>query len=210
MEFSNFLNINVIQNALGFKFNEKRFIIYINNSETLSGISVLNYTVRDDSQFATHPIETGATIADHHIFNPIQISCYVAFPPKGLKWTQVSVVDLLYGRGQTFDETFNELQTLYKSSAKLTIKTDAKVYENMYITSIPSDVSPETADRQIFNITFEQAKMVMPQYIKMPANVVKNPSNASSVKSGELLPEKVEKTSDKGLWQAVKDWWSND
>lgn len=210
MELSNFLNINVIQNALGFKFNEKRFIVYMNDSELLSGMSVLNYSVRDDSQFATHPIETGSSIADHHVFNPVQISCYVAFPPKGLKWAQISVVDLLYGRGQTFDETFNELQTLYKTSAKLTIKTDAKVYENMYITSIPSDVSPDTADRQIFNITFEQALMVMPQYIKMPANQVKNPSNSSSVKSGELLPEKVEETSDKGFWQAVKDWWRND
>ena len=195
MKFNNFLNLNVIQNALGFKFNEKRFIVYQNDNELLGGMSVLNYSVRDDSDFATHPIETGAKIADHHIFNPVQITCNAAFPPKGFKWAQVSVVDLLYGRGQTFEETYKELTTLYKTSAKLTIKTDANVYENMYITSIPSDVSPDNADRQIFSITFEQAKMVMPQYIKLPANKVKNHSNSSFVKSGEVLPTKVENTS---------------
>ena len=192
MELRNFLNLNVIQNALGFKFNEKRFIVYMNDSELLSGMSVLNYSVRDDSQFATHPIETGATIADHHIFNPVQITCNAAFPPKGFKWAQVSIVDLLYGRGQTFDETFNELETLYKTSAKLTIKTDAKVYENMYLTSIPSDVSPDNADRQIFSITFEQALMAMPQYVQMSVSQVKNPSNASYVKGGEKLPAKAD------------------
>lgn len=200
MDFNNFLNLNVIQNALGFKFNEKRFIVYMNDNELLSGMSVLNYTVRDDSQFATHPIETGATIADHHIFNPVQISCNVAFPPKGFKWAQVSIVDLLYGRGQTFEETYNELKTLYETSAKLIIKTDAKVYENMYITSIPSDVAPNTADRQIFNITFEQAIMVMPQYIKLPANKIKNPSNASYVKSGEVLPSDVQLSNTNRSW----------
>lgn len=203
MELSNFLNINVIQNALGFIFNQKRFIVYQNDSELLSGMSVLNYSVRDDSQFATHPIETGASIADHHIFNPIQISCNAAFPPKGLKLAQVSLVDILYGRGQTFDETYNELKTLYETSAKLTIKTDARVYENMYITSIPSDVSPENVDRQIFSITFEQALMVMPQYIDMPANQVKNPSNASSKKSGEVLASKADTKTSQSILQSL-------
>lgn len=207
MEFSNFLNINVIQNALGFKFNEKRFIVYQDDSELLGGMSVLNYSVRDDSQFATHPLEDGATIADHHIFNPVQITCNVAFPPKGYKWAQVSIVDLLYGRGQTFDETFAELKTLYKTSAKLRIKTDAQVYENMYITSIPSDVAPDTADRQIFSITFEQAFMVTPQYIQMPANQVRNPANASYKKSGEVLPSNADTSTNKSLLQAIGDWW---
>lgn len=207
MEFSNFLNINVIQNALGFKFNEKRFIVYQDDNELLGGMSVLNYSVRDDSQFATHPLEDGATIADHHIFNPVQITCNVAFPPKGFKWAQVSVVDLLYGRGQTFDETFTELKTLYKTSAKLRIKTDAQVYENMYITSIPSDVSPDNVDRQIFSLTFEQAFMVTPQYIQMSANQVRNPANASYKKSGEVLPSNADTSINKSLLQSIGDWW---
>lgn len=188
MNFNNFLNLNVIQNALGFIFNSKRLIIYRDDREVLSGMSVLNYSVRDDSQFITHPIETGATISDHHVFNPIQIMLSAAFPPKGFALAQISIVDLLYGRGQTFEETFEQLSLLYKTSAKLTIKTDADVYENMYITSIPTNISPENADRQIFNITFEQALTVSPQYITLKASQVKNPANASFKKTGETQP----------------------
>lgn len=188
MNFNNFLNINVIQNALGFIFNSKRLIIYRDNNEVLSGISVLNYSVRDDSQFITHPIETGATISDHHVYNPIQITLNAAFPPKGFALAQISVVDLLYGRGQTFEETYEQLSLLYKTSAKLTIKTDADVYDNMYITSIPTDISPDNADRQIYSITFEQALTVSPQYITLKATQVKNPANSSYKKTGEVLP----------------------
>ena len=185
---NNFLNINVIENALGFIFNQKRLIVYENNNEVLSGISVLNYSVNNDSQIMEHPIESGAVIADHHVFNPIQISCNVAMPPKGLKLTQVSLVDVLYGRAQTFEETYTELSRLYNNSVRLRIKTDAQVYNNMYITSIPSDVSSQNADRQIFQITFQQAITVIPQYIKISANQTKNPGNAGYVKTGEILP----------------------
>ena len=204
MDFSNFLNVNVIQNALGFIYNAKRLIVYRDDKEVLSGMSVLSYSVKDDSQFITHPIETGAVIADHHVFNPIQVTCSVAFPPKGFKWAQISLVDLLYGRGQSFEETFKELSLLYKTSAKLRIKTDADVYDNMYITSIPTDVSPDDADRQIFSITFEQAITVTPQYIKLPAGSVKNASNSSYTKTGEVLPETNRSLAKQAALKAIK------
>lgn len=210
MKIGNFLNLNTIQNALGFKFNPKRFVIYLNNSEVLAGMSVLNYSVRDDSQFIEHPIESGAVIADHHVFNPIEITCNVAFPPKSDKWlgdlgkwTQVSLVDVLYGRGQTFDETFKELATLYSTSTNLSIKTDSGIYTNMYITSIPTDVSPDNADRQIFQITFKEAITVTPQYIKIDATKARNASNGSYVKTGEVLPANVSSEQNKSVLEIL-------
>lgn len=210
MQIGNFLNINTIQNALGFKFNPKRFVVYRNDSEVLAGMSILNYSVRDDSQFVEHPIESGAVIADHHIFNPIEITCNAAFPPKSDKWlgdlgkwTQVSLVDVLYGRAQTFEETYEELATLYRTSATLSIKTDSGVYTNMYITSIPTDVSPENADRQIFSISFKEAITVTPQYIKIDATKAKNASNGSYVKTGEVLPASVSSEQNKSILSRI-------
>lgn len=186
------ININLIQNALGFIFNEKRFSVYDKrDQEVLGGLSVLNYNVNDDSQFIEHPIETGATIADHHVFNPIGINCRVAMPSKGFLFTDVSLSDMLYGRAETFENTYNQLVELYKTSSPLKIKTEANVYTNMYITSMPTDLDVNTADRQIFNISFKEAITVQPQYIKFPVNKVKNPANASYVKTGEVLPQAV-------------------
>lgn len=186
------ININLIQNALGFIFNEKRFSVYNQfDKEVLNGLSVLNYSVNDDSQFIEHPIETGATIADHHVFNPIEISCKVAMPSKGFLLAERSLEDVLYGRAETFENTYNQLVELYRTSAKLKIKTEANVYTNMYITSMPTDLDVNTADRQIFYITFKEAITVQPQYIKLPVNKIKNPANASYVKTGEVLPQSV-------------------
>lgn len=185
------INFNIIQNVLGFIFNKKRFSVYLNDVEVLTGMSVLSYNVNKDSQFIEHPIETGATIADHHIYNPIEISCKVAMPPKASVIDTYDLSDFIFGKSESFEDTYKLLDSMYKNSVKLRIKTDADVYENMYITGLPSDVDSSTADRQIFYISFKEAITIQPQYIKMAVSSVKNASNASYTKTGEVLPSKM-------------------
>lgn len=185
------INFNLIQNALGFIFNKKRFSVYNTfDNEVFSGMSILSYNVNNDSQFIEHPIETGAKIADHHVFNPIEISCKVAMPPKSSILDIPDIRDFIFGSSERFEDTFNQLKSYYEKSVPLRIKTEADVYDNMYITGMPTDVDSETADRQIFYISFKQALTVEPQYIKMPENKVKNASNSSYVKTAEVLPSK--------------------
>lgn len=196
------ISFNLIQNALGFVFNKKRFAVYNGSSEVLSGMSVLSYNVNDDSQFMEHPIESGAKIADHHVFNPIEISCKVAMPYKSSILDYPDLYDLVLGSTESFEDTYKQLTSFYKESTKLRIKTEANVYDNMYITGLPSDVDSNTADRQIFYITFKQALVVEPQYTKLPSNKVKNGTNASYKKTGEVLPNKMSDDSSK----QTKSW----
>lgn len=200
------INLTLIQNVLGFIFNKKRFAVYSGNNEVLSGMSVLSFNVNNDSQFIEHPIESGATIADHHVFNPIEITCKVAMPPKGLYVTTFSLLDLLYGRAESFENTYKQLTNIYKTSTPLRIKTEANVYTNMYITGVPTDVNPETADRQVFYITFKEAITVQPQYIQMAVNRVKNASNSSYVKTGEVLPSKLSDENSTQMKSILKGW----
>lgn len=178
--------INLIQNALGFIFNKKNFSIYDSSKEILTSISVLRYSVLDDSQIMKSPIESGVLVSDQQIFNPIEISCEVAFPSKDSAIERLSIDDLINGSTQSFEDAFKELQYYYKNSLPVQVKTKAKVYPNMYITSIPSDVNPDNIDRQIFSIRFEQTLIVEPEYVKIPSKSVNNKSNASVVKSGEV------------------------
>lgn len=196
------ISFNLIQNALGFVFNKKRFAVYNGSSEVLSGMSVLSYNVNDDSQFMEHPIESGAKIADHHVFNPIEISCKVAMPYKNSILDYPDLYDFVLGSTESFEDTYKQLTSFYKESTKLRIKTEANVYDNMYITGLPSDVDSNTADRQIFYITFKQALVVEPQYTKLPSNKVKNGTNASYKKTGEVLPNKMSDDSSK----QTKSW----
>ena len=186
------INFNMIQNALGFVFNKKRFAVYNQfDDEVLSGMSVLSYNVNNDSQFIEHPIESGAKISDHHVFNPIEISCKVAMPYKSSILDIPDLQDFVFGSSESFEDTYNQLKDYYRYSVPLRIKTEADVYDNMYISSLPTDVDSSTADRQIFYISFKQALTVEPQYIKMSANKVKNASNASYSKNGEMQASKL-------------------
>ena len=201
------ISFNLIQNALGFIFNKKRFAVYEEpikgyDVEVLKGMSVLSYNVNNDSQFMEHPIESGAKIADHHVFNPIEISCKVAMPPKSSIFDYPDLNDLIFGSSETFEDTYKQLKALYDGSKRVRIKTEADVYDNMYITGLPSDVDSNTADRQIFYITFKQALVVEPQYTKLPSNKVKNGTNASYKKTGEVLPNKMSDDSSK----QTKSW----
>lgn len=186
------INFNMIQNALGFVFNKKRFVVYNQfNDEVLSGMSVLSYNVNNDSQFIEHPIESGAMIADHHVFNPIEITCKVAMPTKSSVLDFPDLQDFIFGTSESFEDTYNQLKDYYKSSVPLRIKTEADVYDNMYITGLPTDLDSNTADRQIFYISFKQALEVEPLYVSMPTNKVNNASNSSYNKLGEKLPTKA-------------------
>lgn len=186
------INFNIIQNALGFVFNKKRFAVYNQfDDEVFGGMSVLSYNVNNDSQFIEHPIESGAMIADHHIFNPIEITCKVAMPIKSSVLDFPDLQDFIFGTTESFEDTYKQLKDYYKNSVPLKIKTEADVYSNMYITGLPTDVDSNTADRQIFFISFKEALEVEPQYTKMPSNKVKNVSNAGYSKTGEVLPTKM-------------------
>lgn len=203
------INFNMIQNALGFVFNKKRFAVYNQfDNEVLGGMSVLSYNVTNDSQFIEHPIESGAMIADHHVFNPIEITCKVAMPYKSSLLDIPDVQDFIFGNSESFDTTYNQLKDYYKSSVPLKIKTEADVYSNMYITGLPTDVDSNTADRQIFYITFKEALEVEPQYTKMPAGKVKNASNAGYNKTGEVLPTKMSNENASNTKSWLKGWFS--
>ena len=203
------INFNMIQNALGFIFNKKRFAVYNQfDDEVLGGMAVLSYNVTNDSQFIEHPIESGAMIADHHVFNPIEITCKVAMPTKSSILDILDLQDFIFGASESFEDTYNQLKDYYKFSVPLKIKTEADVYSNMYITGLPTDVDSNTADRQIFYITFKEALEVEPQYTKMPVSKVKNASNAGYNKTGEVLPSKMNNENASNTKSWLKGWIS--
>ena len=80
-----FLSLNLLQNIIGFSRNEKNVALYIDTQKILSGtprngVSILDCKVTDDSQITTHPVESGAKISEHQIFNPIEIDMQIVLP----------------------------------------------------------------------------------------------------------------------------------
>ena len=73
-----FLSLNLLQNALGFATQQSNVALYVDTVKVLTGnildpVSILDCKVTDDSQITNHPVESGAKISEHQIFNPVEI-----------------------------------------------------------------------------------------------------------------------------------------
>lgn len=132
----------------------------------VSETSILNLRVSTSSRLAKHPVETGAQIADHKIFEPARIDMQMAFPA------------LLY------DSVFKQLQKLYRESTWLAVLAKNRVYHNMIITDIPHDESPRRINRLIFNITFQE--VLRAEGTGLSARDVANPEDADFAAVGTV------------------------
>lgn len=65
------------------------------------------------------------------------------------------------------------------------IKTSTDVYSNMLVSGIPYDELPQNYDHVVFNLTFKEVITVNAQYAPLAADQVRNPSDASTVSTGQ-------------------------
>ena len=172
-----FLSLNLLQNIIGFSRNEKNVALYIDTQKILSGtprngVSILDCKVTDDSQITTHPVESGAKISEHQIFNPIEIDMQIVLPE------------------YSYESIIRELKKYYQSGTKFRIFTKEGTYKNMVLQSKPADMKPENVDRIIYSLHFIEVIQIQPKYVRISASQVSNPENSSSIRLGENTNKK--------------------
>lgn len=176
------LSVNLALNVLGLVFDTKEVAIYEDTREVLTGnaifaSSIMSCSVVDDSQLMEHPVESGYTITDHKIFNPIEIDIKLSLP------------HYIYG------DVYRELKRLYDKSPKLRIKTKAQWYTDMVLQALPHEENPENFDRLVFNLHFKQIIEIQPQFIKLPLNKVKKAQFSDTSKLGTNVTNSNSKSS---------------
>jgi hypothetical protein len=123
--------------------------------------------VRESSKLMQHPLETGATVADHRVFLPIQIEIPLVLTP------------------ETYQDTFQQIRDAFQQLTVLSVQTKARTYDNMLIEEMPHDEEPEMYDTVTVGLKLLEAKFVQAQYAQLPASKVKKKSNSSTVKTGQ-------------------------
>lgn len=167
----NFLSFNLALNVIGLVTDTKTVAIYKGTKEVLAGnfllaSSIMSCNVVDDSKMCEHPIESGATITDHKIFNPVEIDIRLSLP------------------NYIYRSVYQELRQIYEESPKLRIKTKSGWYSNMVLQGLPHEEKPENFDRIVFDLHFKEVKEVQPKYIKLPTSQLKNAENSTTKKVG--------------------------
>lgn len=118
------------------------------------------------AEVMTHPLETGAKITDHIVFQPVEI-------------------DLpLYCIGEIeYRTTYAAIKATYLAGERLTVRTRTGSYPNMVISEIPHEETPEIYDGISIRLHLVEAMFVTPES-GLGAEEVKDAKQASTVSRG--------------------------
>lgn len=114
-----------------------------------------------------HPLESGAVIADHIVFQPTEI--------------ELAVIP----RSGTYRDTFQQIATAYKAKKTVTVQTKTDTYSDMAIEAMPYDQTSEMFDTVAVGLKLRQAIFVEAQFAQLPPAKVKKKSNSSTSKTGQ-------------------------
>lgn len=143
--------------------------------EVLSGLQVINANVEDTIKLFEHPLETGATITDHMIVDPNQVSLE-------------AMID-----NQDAD-TLKQLEFLCLNGIPLKLRVNNKIIPRAVVKDKPFALSSQAFDKTRYSITFRQEEEVDPVYTSMPPKKVRNKANASRVNSGVKQAQPVNRS----------------
>lgn len=154
----------------------------------------LRVTVTREAKVMEHPIETGATIVDHMVVQPIKIELALILT------------------AATYKAVYASLAAAYLAGKLLTVQTRADSFVNMLIERIPHEETPEQFDILPVAVTLREVKLITPTYTRVKVNPKRNPKSAGTKKKGETQSTEVTasnggSTLGKG-YKGLKDWAS--
>ena len=157
---------NIVLHVIQFK-SFKNLAIYVQdgNSEALTGAKIFEGSAVVDKKLMEHPKEDGTVITDHVIDDPSKCTVKILIEDDDA-------------------ETLNELMEYYRKSTPLTVKIKSEIFSNLVIASKPLAADSEHFNASVYDLTFKEIQNAVTQYVEMPADKVKNPSNASKIKTG--------------------------
>ena len=133
--------------------------------EVLSKLELFRINLDDQIKIFEHPLETGTVIVDHMILEPKQanIQAYISLDD---------------------DKTLRQLEQLYLTGEKMTLRSENNVIENAIIKSKPREVVSGVLDKTLYSIVFREVEEKEPVYVSMPPRKVANTGASSRVNSG--------------------------
>lgn len=123
--------------------------------------------VREGAKLMEHPVESGATIADHRVRLPIEIDLQLILSP------------------DEYQNTFQQIKTVFKAAEVLSVQTKADTYDNMIMLEMPHDESADMSDTIAVAVKLRGVIFVEAQYQQLPPAKVQTKSNSSTVKTGQ-------------------------
>lgn len=126
-------------------------------------------SVRETSRVMEYPVETGATLSDHHIINPINIEL------------QMLVA------AANYSSTYGQIRNAFINATALSVQTRTGIYKNLIIADMPHDENPDMFDAIMISLHLREAILVVPNSSTQPSNYQPlSPVNANTALLGNI------------------------
>lgn len=126
-------------------------------------------TIKETSKVMDYPVETGATLSDHHIINP----------------TEIEISFIL--NAQNYSD-YQQMRTAWTSATTLSIQTRTGVYSNMIIWNMPHIEEPEMFDAISLSVVFREVIFIVPSASSQSSNYAPlSPLNSNTISRGFQL-----------------------
>jgi len=134
----------------------------------------LKLTISETAKVMEHPVETGATITDHRIINPIEIEyiCVIQSPD--------------------YRSVYQQIRQIYQNAGLLTVQSKTASYEHMLISEIPHEENPDYFDAIQIIIKMKEVFFITAQFGMLPPSKVADKTQASTVERGNQQTKVVE------------------
>jgi hypothetical protein len=125
--------------------------------------------INESAKLAEHPVESGGTIVDHRVIQPVEIDLEVYVTK--------------------YAETYQKIRSAFYGNSLLKVQTRSGLYENMAIEAMPHEESPEMVDVFTMSIKLREINLVTAQFVALPPSRVAQSNDASTVDRGEQKPK---------------------
>lgn len=164
--------------------------VYDDNFNVLwTGSIPMKCNVNPTSKLMQHPLETGATIVDHKVKNPVELTLGLVLS------------------GRSARNLYGQIQKVYDAGTLLTVQTKASTYRNMVLYEMPHDEAPENYDMLVMALKLQEAQFVEATYGTIPASKVANKANASTKQRGEQTGSATPVAKQQSILSKVGDYF---
>jgi hypothetical protein len=137
-----------------------------NNNQLFPDARAIKASVKEGAKLPEHPIETGYTITDNRVIQPIEISLAVILTP------------------HSYYDTYIQIKQAFLGVTSIVVNTRTGVYPNLFIQDMPHEETSDMFDTVSMILQLKEVLIVQAQSTKFTPAQVKTRSSTSTVSTG--------------------------
>lgn len=130
----------------------------------------LNVSTNPTATVPAHPLESGSSIADHRIIEPIEATLTIL------------------ATKATYRQLYSEIRGIHDNSQLVRVHTRTRIMRNMAITAFPDEQNPDMFDAITLDVTLKEMIFVTPSQGTMTSENTRVKADANTVQQGQKSP----------------------